>query len=174
MLVLGFDDQTTLDRMFALEPVAARHTILTVLREGRVDSVARYGEYGIRYVPSCTDSAELRRSLVGPAQLRPILESSGHGGLIVIDTKSDFEVLTKAAVGQDTLTVDISRSLGSEEDTGLTDFFEGSCALSRDGFLRKLGQIYVLTKTREKIVHANVVPSIAISVQLGKTVQSSA
>ena len=44
-------------------------------------------------------------------------------------------------IGQDTLTIDLPHGIGSEEDAGLTDFFEGRWALSRDGFPRAVDKI---------------------------------
>lgn len=105
VLVFGFDDQTQLDRMFALEAEPAPGTIADALREGSLQRVARFGQYGVDYVPSCRDVPMLRSLLDGPHALQQLLLDSSRSGTIVIDTKSDFEVLTRSAILASDLTI---------------------------------------------------------------------
>jgi cellulose biosynthesis protein BcsQ len=77
ILVLGFDDQTLLDRMFGLEPGPAQQTVATGLRAGSFRGVARLGQYGVHYVPSCREISEAKDTLDHPFQLQTILHRTG-------------------------------------------------------------------------------------------------
>lgn len=98
VLILGFDDQTMLDRIFEIDPGSERATIAEGLLEGSLKRVARFGQYGVEYVPTSRDLPALRRLLAGPNALRRTLLASERSGLVVIDTKSDFENLTRASI----------------------------------------------------------------------------
>ena len=116
ILIFSFDDQSSLDRMFRLESGEGMGTILTGVREGSLDRVIRPGQYGVDYVRSCTDAGELRRNLQQPAELRRILRATKLGGLVVIDTKSDFEILTRSAIeASDLVIVPIKDQASLEE-----------------------------------------------------------
>ncbi len=105
VLVFGFDDQTTLDRMFALDATPPAGTIADGLREKSLRRVCRFGQYGVDYVPSSRDVPALRALLDGPAALQEILLASERTGDVVIDTKSDFETLTRSAILSSDLTI---------------------------------------------------------------------
>ena len=98
VLMLGFDDQTTLDRMFALEAAPPRGDLATAFSEGSFAGVARLGQYGVHYVPSTREIPDLKRRLRTPQQLQQMLLRTRWPGLVVLDTKSDFESLTQAAI----------------------------------------------------------------------------
>lgn len=116
ILIFSFDDQSTLDRTFQLEAGEGVGTMLTGVREGSLDRVIRPGQYGVDYVRSCTDAGELRQNLSQPEELRRILQATPRGGLVVIDTKSDFEVLTRAAIeASDLVIVPIKDQASLEE-----------------------------------------------------------
>ena len=116
ILIFSFDDQSSLDRMFQLEAAGGAGTILTGVREGSLQRVTRPGQYGVDYVRSCTNAGELRLNLRQPEELRRILRASQLGGLVVIDTKSDFEVLTRSAIeASDLVIVPIKDQASLEE-----------------------------------------------------------
>lgn len=100
VLMVGFDDQTSLDRMFALDLDApsAGEDLEAGLRSGSLSRVARFGQYGVEYVPSSRDVPKLRTLVDGPAALQRVLLASKRTGTVVLDTKSDFEVLTRASI----------------------------------------------------------------------------
>jgi len=99
ILVLGLDDQSGLDRMFALpgaEPARANLKHAWAARDlGRAICL---GEYGVHYVPSPPDAVRLKARAEDPNQLRRLLASLAWPGLVVIDTKSDLEALTRNAL----------------------------------------------------------------------------
>ncbi len=127
VLVLGFDDQTTIDRMFALESGAPTSggDLATGLRERSLRGVVRFGQYGVDYVPSSRDVPELRSLVAGRADLQRVLLESRRTGTVVIDTKSDFEVLTKSSILSSDLAIVIVKDQASLiEATRVFDLLE--------------------------------------------------
>jgi cellulose biosynthesis protein BcsQ len=98
ILVLGLDDQSTLDRLLALEEPPPRSTIVEAFRSGCLASAVRLGRHGIHYVPSSPEAGDLKREITNPHQLRMLLGRTDWRGLVVIDTKSDLEILTRNAL----------------------------------------------------------------------------
>lgn len=113
VLLFGFDDQTTLDRMFALDGGALAASVAEGLAAGSFESVARLGQYGVDYVASSRDVPELKRRLSGARQLDEVLAASARTGTVVIDTKSDFENLTQAAIEVADLTIVVVKDQAS-------------------------------------------------------------
>jgi cellulose biosynthesis protein BcsQ len=105
VLVMSFDDQFLPERMFRLEGNPAEPTVVDVMRDRDFGSGIRLGQYGVRYVPSSLDVSEYKRELTSPFELRRILERSGWEGLVIIDTKSDLEILTQNAIAASDLAV---------------------------------------------------------------------
>ena len=98
ILILGLDDQTTLDRMFELGPQPAGGDVTSALRAGTFAPVIRLGQYGVHYVPSCRDVSIPKRFVQQPFFLQTVLQQTGWRGLVILDTKSDFEILTRNAL----------------------------------------------------------------------------
>ena len=105
VLVMSFDDQFLPERMFRLEGNPPGPTVVDVMRNGDFGSGIRLGQYGVGYVPSSLDVGEYKRELTSPFELRRILERSGWEGLVIIDTKSDLEILTQNAIAASDLAV---------------------------------------------------------------------
>ncbi len=98
VLVLNLDEQRLPERMFALEPETPGKTVLDAMRAGDLGPAIRLGEYGVHYVPSDPKVAELKAETADAFALRRVLERSGWQGLVVVDTKSDLEILTRNAI----------------------------------------------------------------------------
>jgi len=105
ILVMSFDDQFLPERMFRLEGNPPEPTVVDVMRDGDFGSGIRLGQYGVGYVPSSLDVGEYKRELTSPFKLRRILERSGWEGLVIVDTKSDLEILTQNAIAASDLAV---------------------------------------------------------------------
>jgi cellulose biosynthesis protein BcsQ len=105
VLVLSLDDQPMIDRMFELGAPQGCETATTALRSGSLASAVRLGQYGVHYVPSGSDIAEFKRDVSDPFHLATVLHRTDWHGLIIIDTKSDFEILTRNAITASDLTV---------------------------------------------------------------------
>ena len=98
ILILGFDEQPSIDRMFALAPDASDLTMTSAMRRGDLASAVQLGQYGIHFVPTGPDIFELKGEIGNPFHLRTLLDRIGWHGLVIIDTKSDLEVLTQNAI----------------------------------------------------------------------------
>ncbi len=100
ILVVGLDDQDALDRMFALgaPPPDRRRDVADGLRAGHLDGVVRLGQYGVHYVPATRRIPELKREIDSDRHLDAVLRRTGWRGLVILDTKSDLEILTRNAL----------------------------------------------------------------------------
>jgi cellulose biosynthesis protein BcsQ len=105
VVVMSFDDQFLPERMFRLGGNPPGPTVVDVMRDGDFGSGIRLGQFGVGYVPSSLDVGEYKRELTSPFKLRRIIERSGWEGLVIIDTKSDLEILTQNAIAASDLAV---------------------------------------------------------------------
>ncbi len=105
ILILGFDDQGMIDRMFKLDSESPCETMTSAVRAGSLESAIRLGQFGVQYVPSAPDIAELKREISDPFHLQTILRRTDWHGLIIIDTKSDLEILSQNAIAASDLAV---------------------------------------------------------------------
>lgn len=116
ILILGMDDQSQLDRMFALDDAPPEHTVATGLRAGTFRNIIRLGQYGVHYVPSAMNASELKQEITSPMVLLETLERTGWNGLVIVDTKSDLEILTQNAVAaSDLLLVPVKNDTSLQE-----------------------------------------------------------
>jgi chromosome partitioning protein len=98
VLIVGLDDQGTLDRMFALRELQPGDANLKhAWAERSLASAAQLGQYGVHFVPSPPDVALLKARAGDPRTLARILEQTAWPGLVILDTKSDLEALTQNA-----------------------------------------------------------------------------
>jgi cellulose biosynthesis protein BcsQ len=98
VLFLALDDQPLPDRMFGLDAAPPRETMATALRRGRLDPAIRLGQYGVHYVPASPEINELKKEIEDPFYLKKVLRGLDWRGIVVIDTKSDTEILTQNAI----------------------------------------------------------------------------
>lgn len=119
ILVVGLDDQATLDRMFALRPAQpADGNLKHVFAERRLDRVAQLGQYGVHFVPSPPDLTSLKARAEDPWLLSRIVAQSAWDGLVIFDTKSDLEALThNALLAADLVLVPVADWASLEEAT---------------------------------------------------------
>lgn len=98
VLIVGLDDQGTLDRMFALRPSRPGDANLKhAWAERSLERAAQLGQYGVHFVPSPPDVALLKARASDPSLLARIIERTEWPGLVILDTKSDLEALTISA-----------------------------------------------------------------------------
>lgn len=105
ILVVGFDDQSMIDRMFSLEDEAPEMNVLGAVRDGSFASAIRLGQYGVHYVATSPDVSDLKGEISEVHRLREILRETNWNGLVILDTKSDFEILTRNAIAASDLSV---------------------------------------------------------------------
>jgi cellulose biosynthesis protein BcsQ len=113
ILLVGLDDQDRIDRMFALGSEPPRATIADALRSRALGPAIRLGQYGVSYVPTSGRIGELKRELEDPELLGQTLARSGWRGLVIVDTKSDLEILTQNALAASDLALVLVRDLTS-------------------------------------------------------------
>jgi len=118
VLLLGLDDQGLIDRMFALEVAPPKRNALDALRDGDLASAIRLGQYGVHYVPTSPMISELGAELRDPFGLRPLLEASGFGGLVLLDTPGDLGPLTRSALAASDLALVVVADQSSLDQAG--------------------------------------------------------
>lgn len=99
VLVVGLDDQESLDRMFRMSPPGAHAENLKHAWARRsFDGLIELGQYGVSFVPSPPDTALLKGRANDPLTLKRILDRTSWDGVVIFDTKSDLEALTLNAI----------------------------------------------------------------------------
>jgi cellulose biosynthesis protein BcsQ len=99
VLIIGLDDQGSLDRMFTLRAAGPGvGNLKHAWAERSFDRVIQLGQYGVHFVASPPDLASLKARADDPGTLLRIIERTQWEGLIVLDTKSDLEALTLNAL----------------------------------------------------------------------------
>jgi cellulose biosynthesis protein BcsQ len=95
VLLIGLDDQRSVDRMFALgEPAPGDGNLKHGWAERDFQRVIQLGDYGVHFVPSPSDVSLLKARAENPRTLAGILDRTGWDGIVILDTKSDLEALT--------------------------------------------------------------------------------
>ena len=99
ILIFSLDDQGVIERMFGFEgePIGEGN-LKHGWAERSFERLIHMGQYGVHYVPSAPDTALLKARAEDPQTLRRILEHTEWPGLVIIDTKSDLEALTRNAL----------------------------------------------------------------------------
>ena len=99
ILVFSLDDQGVIERMFGFEgePVGEGN-VKHGWAERSLERLIHMGQYGVHYVPSAPDTSLLKARAEDPETLRRILDHTEWPGLVIVDTKSDLEALTRNAL----------------------------------------------------------------------------
>ena len=96
--IFSFDNHFTIDRMFELAGQQLKGTVHEMLKGVPARELVHIGQYGVGYIPSSTELGELSETFRGPMNLTRILAESGFGGIIIIDTRPDLNILTQNAL----------------------------------------------------------------------------
>jgi cellulose biosynthesis protein BcsQ len=99
ILIFSLDDQGVIERMFGFEgePIGEGN-VKHGWAERSLERLVHMGQYGVHYVPSAPDTSLLKARAEDPDTLRRILEHTEWPGLVIVDTKSDLEALTRNAL----------------------------------------------------------------------------
>jgi chromosome partitioning protein len=126
VLVVGLDDQSTLDRMFALrEPRPGDGNLKHGFAERSLDRVAQLGQYGVHFVPSPPDLIGLKARAEDIGTLRRVVDRSNWDGVVIFDAKSDLEALTQnALVAADRVLIPVADWASLEEAVKIFAFLE--------------------------------------------------
>jgi cellulose biosynthesis protein BcsQ len=118
ILLLGLDEQPIIDRMFAIGPHVPVATVADALREGSFIPALRLGQYGVHYVPTSPRISELKSEIADVFHLHKALLRTCWHGLVIIDTKSDFEILTHNAIAASDLGIVVVKDEASLHEAG--------------------------------------------------------
>jgi cellulose biosynthesis protein BcsQ len=96
--IFSFDNHYTVDRMFELAGQKLRGSVHEMLKGAPAHELVHTGQYGVGYIPSSTELGELSETFRGPMSLTRMFAESGFGGIIIIDTRPDLNILTQNAL----------------------------------------------------------------------------
>lgn len=99
ILIFSLDDQGIIERMFGFEgePIGEGN-VKHGWAERSLERLVHMGQYGVHFVPSAPDTSLLKARAEDPDTLHRILEHTEWPGLVIVDTKSDLEALTRNAL----------------------------------------------------------------------------
>ena len=87
ILILTFDDQNWVDRMFSLGSPPPSANLIAAVRSGDLSPAIVPGQFGIHYVPASEDAAQLKQTTTSPFHLQRVLQQTDWHGLVIIDTR---------------------------------------------------------------------------------------
>ncbi|BCS53677.1 ParA family protein [Geobacter sp. SVR] len=96
--ILSFDNHFSIDRMFEMRGHKPRGTVHELLMGKKADELVHLGQYGVGYIPSSTELADIHERFRGPMTLSRLLAQSGLTGILIIDTRPDLNILTQNAL----------------------------------------------------------------------------
>ena len=148
VLVVPLDDQTTVDRMFSLGREGGPDANLERgFAERDLREVIQLGQYGVHYVPSPPDTAPLKERASDSEMLDRILGRTGWDGVVILDTKSDLEALTRNAyAASDRIIVPVSDWTSLEEAGKTIEMIR----TARDGHA-EVRLVFTLVDRRSKV-----------------------
>jgi cellulose biosynthesis protein BcsQ len=126
ILLVTLDDQAVVERMFRIGPPPAHaRTLRDAFVQRSFAGCAELGEFGIQFVPAAGDLEALKVRAAEPLTLARMLEASGFAGLVVLDTKSDLEALTRSALAAcDLAILPVSDQASLEEAAKIFELLE--------------------------------------------------
>jgi chromosome partitioning protein len=99
ILLVTLDDQSIVERMFRIgERRGDVRTLRDAFMQRSFDGCAELGEFGVHFVPAASDLEALKVRAAEPLTLKRMLDASAWQGLVIFDTKSDLEALTRCAL----------------------------------------------------------------------------
>lgn len=87
--------------------------MVNAVQSGDLRPAIRLGQYGVHYLPSSSDVSDLKRMIRDPFHLQTVLHRTRWSGLVIIDTKSDLEILTRNAIAASDLTLVVVKDRAS-------------------------------------------------------------
>jgi cellulose biosynthesis protein BcsQ len=149
VLIVGLDDQGTIDRMFRLrDSQTGDGNLKHAWAERCLSRVAQLGQYGVHFVPSPPDVALLKARAGDPETLSRILRETDWPGLVILDTKSDLEALTLNAYhAADRILVPIADWSSLEEAAKIFGLLESQGR----GFADRARVVFTLVDRRSRV-----------------------
>jgi len=144
VLLMGFDDDPLVERMFASGPRGASGPRCDL----RAPSI-RSGRYGVHYLLAGPNGqTPSSRDPQGPSEIGRLLRAAEWSGLVIADTTADLGPRTRGAIlASDLVLVPVSDRSSLDKAGRLFDFADAS-GLPRDVFRIVLSQIDLRIKYR--------------------------
>ncbi len=96
--IFSFDNHFTIDKMFEMKGAPMLGTVHDLLMGAPATGLVHTGQYGVGYIPSSTELGDINDRFKGPMTLAQMLADSGLGGIVIIDTRPDLNILTQNAL----------------------------------------------------------------------------
>ncbi|HPX61024.1 MAG TPA: ParA family protein [Deltaproteobacteria bacterium] len=96
--IFSFDNHFTIDRMFEISGQQKNGDVRDLLMGKAASELLHTGQYGVRYIPSSDNLANINEHFKGPMTLTRMLAESGLSGIVIIDTRPDLNILTQNAL----------------------------------------------------------------------------
>lgn len=131
--VVSFDNHFSVDKMFSFDPEAQPEATVVDLFQGRPwEELVQLGEYGVGYIPSNRQLADLRSQLTGAEHLAQRLCRQSGEGILLIDTRPDLDIFTQNALYvADRVVIPVKDAPSLENCRHIYEFFDNQ-GLSRN------------------------------------------
>lgn len=96
--IFSFDNHFTIDKMFEISGQPEKGTVVDLLLETPGEKLLHTGQYGVGYIPSSDELADLKGSVKGVMVLARLLALSQIPGIVIIDTRPELDILTQNAL----------------------------------------------------------------------------
>jgi len=148
ILLVTLDDQCAVERMFRIgEPPREARTLKHAFAQRSFDGCAELGQFGIEFVSPARDLEAIKVRAAEPLTLRRMLDASAREGVVIFDTKSDLEALTRGALAACDLAI-----LPVADRASLEEAEKAFELLGEHGGRRKRGRVlFTLVDRRTKL-----------------------
>jgi chromosome partitioning protein len=96
--IFSFDNHFTIDKMFTIQPDSSHKTVADLVAGEIGAELLQTGQYGVNFIPSSSNLSKQKNAVKGPMDIARNLAISGIGGIIIIDTRPDLDILTENAL----------------------------------------------------------------------------
>lgn len=96
--IFSFDNHFTIDKMLEITGQTIEGDVNDLLLGSPLSELVHIGQYGVGYIQSSNQLGDIYSRFKGPMNLAKIFAESGHGGIIIIDTRPDLNILTENAL----------------------------------------------------------------------------
>ncbi len=123
--LFSFDNHFSVDKMFRIGQSPGSAAVDALFAPRPPEDLVELGQYGVQFIPSCSDLESLRRKARKVGDLGRALAASGLSGIVIIDTRPDLDILTQNALfAADRVIVPVKDAPSLENCKNLHDFFD--------------------------------------------------
>jgi cellulose biosynthesis protein BcsQ len=123
--IFSLDNHFTIDKMFAFKGQPVRGDVADLLLETRGSELLHTGQFGVNYIPSSSQLADLRNSIKGPMVLARLLAGSCISGILIVDTRPELDILTQNALyASDRVIIPVKDMPSLENCRNIFDLFD--------------------------------------------------